>query len=1318
MSLNETQATVTPEQFLQSLSVPLSPEDLSSLRQNLESLWLTIQVGHRLKSPHDSLLPSQFRWASPPERIGDFRIVREIGRGGMGIVFEAVQESLERRVAIKILPAHSMLDSKQLQRFKLESRASAKLHHSNIVPVFGVGEFEGLHYYVMQYIRGLGLDQILVEIKRLRGTKKTYNDLSIFAEAQSDRLSAITHKLFGDETRNNTTTPNAVEQLGQSEASDANRSSNFRLPEEPSAGSISSSLPSYWRSVAKIGLQVAQALSYAHSQGVLHRDIKPSNLLLDEVGNVWIADFGLAKSSDDGQLTQSGDIVGTLAYLAPERLQGKSDARSDVYGLGISLYELAALKLPFEAQNREALLRRVMDQRPAPPHEYAPEIPRDLETIILKAIATKPEDRYQTAEDLAADLERFIADRPIRARRPTWIELSWRWCRRNPTIATLSGLLATLICVLTVTAYVANWIRFERDQALENFKRATQAESEATQSKVHAEQAQRQVRWSSLLSQAGLTRRNGGFGQRTRSLAEIDKALVDRQEMPQTLIQALANEVAADLALTDLSPGKRWPISDSSQVQIDAQFRLLAIAQENKIELRDLEMDQIVQTITIPEESRIDFMLFSPDGHYLAVAVASSELYVWSLVESRLVAQHQFNWSRAFDFSPDSSRLIVAHGQQLLVLSLQNGQPIAQNSLSQAVTNLRIDPDGQRCVMFSNRSRKVEVVSIDGAPLNSFTLPNAPTDCVWSPDGHQIALGCLDGAIHLWSNDSPLPQTALRSGQERGLSLAYSPNGKYLASNDWSNNFRLWDVGSVKLLLSDTAVVWPLSFSADSRQLGILRSEGTAATLDVVDSKVYSMLPRKNSNASVLGADFHPSGKWFALATSKGLEFWNSSGQRQLATLAGVNVSKAKFINAEKMLFREASSSRLKQIDIRYENQRWILSSPSDVVQVADRDIHDFWSDPENQTLVTANLDGAQRIDLTKQQAKIDLKPHADCRFVDVAKGGQLIATGSHFGSNVLIWNDRGELLKRLAIDGRSSVSFSPNGKLFATTGGGCRLWDTTTWQELLYVGGSLPCFSKDSSLAVNQSVHSIQVHDASKLARVALLESPFGENLGVLQLSPDSNQLLEVNAGAMWNLFTLRQELQKRNLDWPLPALRESALTEASSSSGDVVIELLTPDASTQWATNLLERARTLWQGNPDLPNYQNNLAWALCIVPPSERNPELARKLAQQAVDSQPENSMFLNTLGVALYRCGEFEKAVEILGRDVTVADDEGMTLDIYFLAMSHFQQGQVQRAKMMLNIANRWSERLRIDGNLPESILLELRTIQQEAELLIQ
>jgi serine/threonine protein kinase len=173
----------------------------------------------------------------------------------------------------------------------------------------------------------------------------------------------------------------------------------------------------YWHSVARIGVQVADALAYANSQGVLHRDIKPSNLLLDTRGTVWITDFGLAKATDSDDLTHTGDIVGTLRYLAPERLSGESDERSDIYGLGVTLYELLTLRPAFEESDRNKLLRQLAEREPARPRTIDREIPPDLETIVLKAIAKEPADRYQSAAELESDLRQFLEDKPIRARR-------------------------------------------------------------------------------------------------------------------------------------------------------------------------------------------------------------------------------------------------------------------------------------------------------------------------------------------------------------------------------------------------------------------------------------------------------------------------------------------------------------------------------------------------------------------------------------------------------------------------------------------------------------------------------------------------------------------------------------------------------------------------------------------------------------------------------------------------------------------------------------------------------------------------------------
>ena len=193
----------------------------------------------------------------------------------------------------------------------------------------------------------------------------------------------------------------------------------------------------YHNRVAAVGAQVADALEYAHNHGVLHRDVKPANLILDTEGTVWITDFGLAKR--DENLTQTGDIIGTLRYMAPERFQGEADGRSDVYGLGLTLYELCTLKCAFEQTDRAALFHEVQNRRPVAPRKLDDKIPADLETIILKSIEPSPDRRYQSAKELSDDLNLFLADRPIKARRTSLLERGWRICRRNPVAASLSA---------------------------------------------------------------------------------------------------------------------------------------------------------------------------------------------------------------------------------------------------------------------------------------------------------------------------------------------------------------------------------------------------------------------------------------------------------------------------------------------------------------------------------------------------------------------------------------------------------------------------------------------------------------------------------------------------------------------------------------------------------------------------------------------------------------------------------------------------------------------------------------------------------------
>ncbi len=385
-----------------------------------------------------------------PERLGEYRILREVGRGGMGVVYEAEQESLGRRVALKVLPGHALLDPQRLERFRREAKAAAKLHHTNIVPVFGVGEADGLHYYAMQFITGQGLDQVLVEVRRARQGVTSGNAPPLGPTVELS-AAGVAQSLLSGHFSAAPPVPDAPPSAGSSATA-------VQLPGGTEPG-VSSSGRAYWQSVARIGVQVADALAYAHGHGILHRDIKPANLLLDLQGTVWVADFGLAKDAGGDDLTGVGDVVGTLRYMAPERFEGRSDARSDLYALGLTLYELLVLRPAFDATGREALIADVMHGEPQRPSAVNRQVPCDLETVVLKAIARDPAARYQSAQELAADLQRFVEDRPILARRSTATERLARWARRNPVVAALTGTSAVLLVALVValTAAVVNY---------------------------------------------------------------------------------------------------------------------------------------------------------------------------------------------------------------------------------------------------------------------------------------------------------------------------------------------------------------------------------------------------------------------------------------------------------------------------------------------------------------------------------------------------------------------------------------------------------------------------------------------------------------------------------------------------------------------------------------------------------------------------------------------------------------------------------------------------------------------------------------------
>src|SRR5262245_6761381 len=344
------------------------PEHVERLRQLWPTLKLLANASQSNGKPADWSNSESGIDELCAQPLGDFRLIREVGRGGMGIVYEAEQLSLGRRVALKVLPFAATMDSKQLQRFRNEAMAAASLRHENIVHVYGVGCERSVHFYAMERIDG----QTLAEI-----------------------ITAIYQKVVAKEGTVDFEPTGAV------------------TPTAP-VGALSTAFSAakgkeLYRASARIIADAADALEHAHSLGIVHRDIKPANLMVDSDGKVYVTDFGLARFGPDAGLTMSGDLLGTLRYMSPEQAlarHGLVDHRADVYGLGCALYELLTGRPAVDANDRADILRRISFEDPPAPRKLHKSIPEELETITLKCLAKNPADRYATAGELADDLRR------------------------------------------------------------------------------------------------------------------------------------------------------------------------------------------------------------------------------------------------------------------------------------------------------------------------------------------------------------------------------------------------------------------------------------------------------------------------------------------------------------------------------------------------------------------------------------------------------------------------------------------------------------------------------------------------------------------------------------------------------------------------------------------------------------------------------------------------------------------------------------------------------------------------------------------------
>jgi serine/threonine protein kinase len=492
------------------------------LREDLEAFFACQDEVERVVAPLRATVgqPQETPAARDFGQLGDFRLLLEVGRGGMGVVYDAVQISLNRRVALKVLPFAAAIDDRQLQRFKNEALAAAQLRHENIVPVYSVGCERGVHYYAMQFIEGQSLAALIASL-RGQGSGVRGQQTERLASRSTVRL-----------------TPDS-------------------WPLTPELGSRR-----YFDWVARLGRQAAAALEHAHQAGIVHRDVKPGNLLLDFRGQLWVTDFGLALVSGDPGVTRTGEMLGTLRYCSPEQAlarRGVVDHRSDVYALGATLYELITLKPIFEGRDRNELLRQIADEDPAPPRAIVPSLPAELETVVLKALRKEPSERYACAQDLADDLERFLENRPILARRPTLTDCLRKWARRHPALVGTAALVLTLVCAGSLVSVAL--IRAEQGRTLAQRQRAEEAyqleRQRAEEAEARFRLARRAVGELIEVSEEELADRPGMEGVRRRllrsALAYYQEFIDQRRDDPDARAELLDTKHRVEKILADLA---------------------------------------------------------------------------------------------------------------------------------------------------------------------------------------------------------------------------------------------------------------------------------------------------------------------------------------------------------------------------------------------------------------------------------------------------------------------------------------------------------------------------------------------------------------------------------------------------------------------------------------------------------------------------------------------------------------------------------------------------------------------------------------------
>ncbi len=1248
-------------------------------------------------------VPGQECAAAPPREqagtvIGPYKLLQQIGEGGMGTVFMAEQtEPVRRKVALKLIKPG--MDTRQvISRFEAERQALALMDHVNIARVFDGGATDnGRPYFVMELVHGVPITRYCDD-----------------------------HQL----------TP---------------------------------------RERLELFVPVCQAIQHAHQKGIIHRDIKPSNVMItlyDGKPVPKVIDFGVAKATEQPLtertlFTQYGTMVGTLEYMSPEQAELSAlgvDTRSDIYSLGVLLYELLTGSTPLthkrikEAAYAEILrvikeeepprpstrlsdsgeaLASISAQRKMEPAKLSKLMRGDLDWIVMKTLEKDRNRRYETANGFAADVQRYLNDEPVQACPPSAGYRFRKFARRNRRLLVTAGVVAlALVLGTAMSAWQA--IRATEAEGLAQTRLRAESEAQnATREQLHltqqAEDKARNRLYRSLVDQARASRLSRRIGQRFKTLDVLAEARkmagelsLSDQEVATQLLE-LRNSAIACLAVADVRVAREWPgyHTDDRLVDFDGTLEHYAVTDRQGVcsirrSADGTEMARLPGLHLRCSDGSDARPLFSRDGGYVAVwYYPSGRLRMWKLGGDKplLLVDESSSQVTTFNFSPCSRLFAFGFaGGSIQVIDLPSARLRPRLPTGPLPQGLAFHPTRPQFAVASNGT-KVRICDLNSAKVLT-ELPQAagvegPTTIDWHPEGNILAVGGRDHAIYLWDVATRKQIARLEGHKNLGLSFAFNHAGGLLASTCWDNTLRLWDPRTGQELFKTEAVVLSLvRFSPDDRLLAAGVS-GTNLQLWQVAPAYYRTLVRD----PVLGRGQYlklatcPRSRRLAVLMTDGVGLWDPGSGNPLTFLPVGRAYGVLFEPSGALLTN--SPAGLLRWPIREDSAGKLVAAagnPSYVLTIGPPQklplpgsIYAIAGSRRGRVLASAQRWGGLVWDQDLDGPPIRLSPHEDTRCVSVSPDARWVATGSHWGTKVKIWDTWQARTEKtltpaheLPVEVGSWACFSPDGRWLATTGGGCRLWKVPSWQEGPHIGDrGMLAFSPDGKLlAVETSSGVVRLLNPDTGLEYARLQDPNQDRADDLAFTPEGAELVAVNTDHksihVWDLRKVRRRLAKMDLDWDLPPYPAAVLPKRQPLG--VTVDLGEPTRPApdrqQIARQLIEEHRRALKAKPNDALTCNNLAWAYLTAPEALRDWKAALPLAEKAVQLEPK-SIYQNTLGLAYYRAGRYPEAVSVLEANLKDQVDWVLPYDLHFLAMSYQKLGDRGRARQFYDLAVHWS-----------------------------